>query len=129
AGDDLAGAKREAVFNGDLRWKELYPKAEVTGQGKVGERNCWIVKLTPSEGRPVTRYYDTETFSLAKVISTNNAGETDAEMSDYRDIGNGVKSPYTMKLTIPNVGDLLLHFKEIKPDVAIDDGKFAKPKN
>lgn len=127
AGEELAALKREAVFNGELRWKELYPKAEVTGKGKVGARDCWIVKLTPAEGRPVTRYYDAETFQLAKVVSTTNAGEVPIEFSDYRDIGNGVKSPHTMKITQPGIGDLVIRFKEWKPNAEIDDAKFAKP--
>jgi len=128
AGDELAAMKRESAFNGELRWKEFYPKAEVTGKGKVGSRDCWIVKLTPTEGAPVTHYYDAETFLIAKVVSSTPAGEVPVEISDYRDIGNGVKSPYTMKITQPQIGDLIIRFKEWKPNADIDDAKFAKPK-
>ncbi len=124
----LAATKRGAVFNGDLRWKELYPKAEVTGKGKVGSRDCWIVKLSPAEGQPVTRYYDTDTFLLARTVSTGEAGETQADRSDYRDVGNGVRIANTMKLTVPNIGELVIRSKEFKPDAEIDDARFAKPK-
>ncbi|HUI54427.1 MAG TPA: hypothetical protein VLY04_05625 [Bryobacteraceae bacterium] len=127
AGEELAALKREAVFNGELHWKELYPKAEVTGKGKVGTRDCWIVKLTPAEGPPVTHYYDAETFQGAKVISATAQGEIPVELSDYRDIGNGVKSPYTMKITQPGIGELIIRFKEFRPNAQIDDAKFAKP--
>ncbi len=127
AGEELATEKREAVFFGDLRWKELYPTAEVAGRSKVGARECWILKLTPSEGRPVTRYYDAETRLMVKSISTSAAGEIEAELSDFRDIGAGVKIPHTMKMTTPN-GDVVLRFKEWKTNVEIDDAKFAKPR-
>jgi hypothetical protein len=127
AGEELAVLKREAVFNGDLRWKELYPKAEVTGKGKVGERDCWIVKMTPADGRPETRYYDAETYLVAKGVSNTDAGEVQVELSDYRDIGNGVKNPYMMKLTVPAIGDLVIKFKEWKPNAEIDDARFSKP--
>jgi len=126
AGEELATAKREAVFNGELRWKELYPKAEVTGKGKVGTHDCWIVKLTPAEGQPVTHYYDAETFELTKVVSNTPAGEVPVELSEYRDIGNGVKSPYEMKITQPGLGEMVIRFKELKPNAEIDDSKFAK---
>ena len=128
AGDELAAIKRESAFNGELRWKDLYAKAEVTGKGKVGARDCWIVKLTPGEGRPETRYYDAETFQLAKVISSTDAGDVPVELLDYRDMGNGVKSPYTMKITQPNIGELVIRFKDYKPNAEIDDAKFVKPK-
>jgi len=128
AGEELATTKRDAIFNGELRWKELYPKAEVAGKGKVGARDCWIVKLTPAEGRPLTQYYDAETFQLAKVISPTPAGDVPVELSDYRDIGNGVKTAYTLKITQPEIGDLVVRFKEMKPNAEIDDAKFAKPK-
>jgi hypothetical protein len=126
-GEELAALKREAVFNGELHWKELYPKAEVTGKGKVGTRDCWIVKLTPAVGPPVTHYYDAETFQLAKLVSTTPEGEVPVELSDYRDIGNGVKTAYTIKIMQPGIGELVVRMKEFKPNVEIDDAKFAKP--
>ena len=128
AGEELAAEKREAVFFGELRWKELYPNAEVVGKGKVGGRDCWIVKLTPAEGRPVMQYFDAETFRTAKIVTATSSGETQAELSDFRDIGNGVKMFYTMKLTTPSVGDLVVRFKEWRPNIEIDDAKFAKPR-
>ncbi len=126
-GDELAAAKLEAAFHGELRWKELYPKAEVTGKAKAGGRDCWLVKLTPAEGRPSTNCYDTETFLLAKADTTTAAGDVQSELSDYRDLGNGVKAPHTIKLMMPNIGEMVVRLKEIKANVEIDDAKFAKP--
>ena len=131
SGAELAQARLDAQFNGELRWKELYPKAEVTGKEKVGERECWVLKLTPAEGPPVVRYYDAETLLMSKVVVTANAPqgpvEIPVEFSDWRDIGNGVKGPYTMKVTLPGVGELITKFTDVKINVEIDDAKFAKP--
>lgn len=132
-GDNLAATRREAQFDGDLRWKELYPKAEVTGKEKVGDRDCWIVKLTPATGKPVVRSYDAETFLLTKIVSTPDSPQGPAEvtiiLSEWRDIGNGTKAPYTMKMTLPGIGDLITRYKEYLYNVEIDDAKFAKPKS
>lgn len=132
-GDMAAAAKRDAQFHGELHWKELYPKTEITGKEKVGERDCYVVKLTPTEGKPLTRWYDAETFLVAKVLtvadSPQGSAEIAVELSDYKDAGNGVKVPYTMKMTMPGIGDLVTHYKEFKFNVDIDDAKFAKPKN
>jgi hypothetical protein len=131
SGDALAIVRREAQFNGDLKWKELYPKAEVTGKEQVGGRDCWVLKLTPAEGTPVVRYYDAETFLMTKVLMTTETpqgpAEVPIELSDWRDIGNGVKGPYTVKVTMPGVGELITKFTDVKYNVEIDDAKFAKP--
>ena len=131
-GDQLAGTRREAQFNGELRWKDLYKSASVAGMEKVGTRDCWLVKLTPAEGKPVSRYYDADTFLLAKVVSTSETAQGPAEitvvLSDYRDIGNGVKEPHTITITVPGIGDLIMRYKEYQYNVEIDDAKFAKPK-
>lgn len=132
-GPQLAQVKRESQFNGDLRWKELYPKAEVTGKEKVGGKDCWVLKLTPAEGKPVTRYVDAATFLMVKAITVAYTPEGEVEMpiefSDYKDIGSGMKMPHTIKVTFPGIGEMSTKFKEYQINAEIDDAKFAKPKN
>jgi hypothetical protein len=133
SGDQLAGTRREAQFNGDLRWKELYKSAAVAGKEKVGDRECWLVRLTPAEGKPVSRYYDAETFLLSKIVSTSDTPQGPAEVSvilaDWRDIGNGIKEPHTLTITLPGIGDLITRYKQYEYNIDLDDAKFAKPKN
>lgn len=130
-GNRLADAQLEAQFDSPLRWKELYPKVEVTGMEKVDGRDCWAVKLTPAKGDPVTRCYDAQTFLPVKMTATGDTSQGPAqitiEFSDYRNIGNGVKLPYTSKLNVPGVGDLVITYQTIKYNVPIDASKFAKP--
>jgi hypothetical protein len=132
-GQSLAVAKVDSQFQGDLRFKELYPKAEVTGPEKVGGRDCWVMKLTSVEGINYTRYYDAETFFLVKgtvpADPAQGSGDIEAMPSDYRDIGNGLKLPYKVTLNVPGVGELVITYKEIKYNVPVDDAKFAKPKS
>ena len=131
-GEELATRKRDSTFNSELMWKELYPKSEVTGKGKVGDRDCWIVKLTPAEGKPVVRYYDAENGLMLKGISTvdspQGSGEVTVELSDFSAVGEGAKVPHTMKLNVPGIGDLVIRYKDYKANVDIEDAKFAKPK-
>ncbi|HEY6333505.1 MAG TPA: hypothetical protein VI756_29550 [Blastocatellia bacterium] len=132
-GQSLAVAKIDSEFQGDLKFKQLYSKAEVTGQEKIGGRDCWVMKLTSVEGINYTRYYDAETFLLLKgtvpVDPAQGSGDIEAMPSDYRDIGNGLKLPYKVTLNVPGVGELVITYKEIKYNVPIDDAKFAKPKS
>ncbi len=131
-GEALEGIRREAVFNGALKWREMYPKAELKGKEKVGGRDAYVILLTPASGKPVTHYVDAETFLMVGQSGTVDTpqGTLDirTEMSDYRDIGNGVKAPFQLRQTMA-VGQVHITMTEMKGNVAIEDSKFAKPAN
>jgi hypothetical protein len=127
-GEMAEQAKRESVFNPALEWKTLYTQSEVTGKEKAGGHDCWMVKFTPAAGRAVMHCYDTESFLLTKAVNPGpNGSEIPVELSDYKDMGIGVKSPMTIKVTAPNIGEMTIRYKEVKPNVEIDDAKFSKP--
>lgn len=128
-GEQAAQIKRQAVFNSALRWKEMFPKAEVRGKERIGERDVWAVVLTPAEGKPVTQFFDAGDFSLVRQVMTQASEQGEIEitvdMSDYRDV-DGIKSPFVMKQILP-MGEISITFTEMKHNVEIDDAKFAKP--
>jgi hypothetical protein len=90
-GDEKTEAARQARFNAELHWQELYPKAETTGIEDVGGKPCYKVVLTPKDGNPVTRYYDKQSNLLVKVTMTAKTamGEVPVEstVGDYRKDG------------------------------------------
>jgi hypothetical protein len=51
-----------------------------------------------------------------------------ADFSDYRDAGGGLKLPFTVRTATPNAA-LTVHFSQIQINVPVDDGKFAKPES
>jgi outer membrane lipoprotein-sorting protein len=79
---------RDAVFNADLRWRDLYPKAETTGREQIDNRDMYVVVLTPKEGPPETRYYGVEDGLLWRVKRTmpTQMGDVPAQstFADYR---------------------------------------------
>ena len=129
-GEQLAGAGREAVFNEALKWRELYPKAELKGQEKVGGREAYAIELTPAAGKPVTHFFDAETFLLVRQMGNfetpQGAMDIRVELSDYRDVGGGVKWPFLTRQVMP-VGEVIMRITELKLNAAIDDAVFAKP--
>lgn len=126
---ELANLKREATFNADLKWRELYEKVELMGTEKVGEQQAYVIRLTPRVGKPITRYYDTQTFLLLRSDSVQEGPQgtipVETYFSDYRQV-DGVKVPFqvTQKTSI---GDGVVKLTEVKNNVEIDDAKFAKP--
>ncbi len=129
AGAELADAQRDATFNAELKWRELYPKVELRGKEKVGEQPAYVVRLFPSSGQPITRYYDAQNFLMLRQIMTRETQqgsmEIQVELSDYRDIGGGVKGPFKIKQTMPALGEILITMTEVKNNVPIDDAKFS----
>jgi outer membrane lipoprotein-sorting protein len=129
-GPQLAEIRRESLFNAPLKWREIYAKVELKGKEKVGDRESYVVVLTPAADKPLTQYYDTQTFLLLRQAGTFNTpqGPMDiqVEFSDYRDIGGGLKAPFERKQSMP-MGAITMKITELKNNVSIDDAKFAKP--
>lgn len=128
-GAPLDDMKQSAVFNAALKWRELFPKAELAGEETIGGRKALAVKLTNTKGKPVTRYYDAETFLLLRETGTRETAQgpmdITVDFSDYRDVG-GIKAPFAVKQSLP-IGDILLKISEMKNNVEIDDAKFTRP--
>lgn len=129
SGEMAEQAKRQAVFNAPLKWRELYPKAELRGKEKVGDRDAWVLILTSTAGKKVIQYVDAENFLMLRQTMTQQTPqgemEVTADMSDYRDV-SGVKVPFLIKQTLPP-GDIIIKFTEMQNNVPIDDAQFAKP--
>jgi hypothetical protein len=129
-GEFLDEVRREAIFNAPLKWRELYSKAELKGKEKVGEREAYVVVLSPENDKPLTQYYDAETFLLLRQSGMYATPQGQmyirAELSDYRDIGGGLKAPFERKQVMP-VGEINMRITVLKNNVEIDDAMFAKP--
>lgn len=68
------------------------------------------------------------TKALAQTATADGEVEVAVEYFDYADIGNGVKMPRTVKVTLPGIGDLITTYKDVTHDVEIDDARLAMPK-
>jgi outer membrane lipoprotein-sorting protein len=128
-GAPLDDMKQNAVFNAALKWRDLFPKVELTGEDTVGGRKAFVIRLTNEKGKVITRYYDTETFLLLRESGNRETpqGPMDikADFSDYREV-NGIKAPFVVKQSLP-MGEIVLKISEMKNNVEIDDAKFTKP--
>ena len=90
-GPERSMALREARFNAQLHWRDLYKQAETAGVESVEGQDCYKVVLTPAEGNPVTRYFDKQSGLLVKTAMTVKSpmGDIPVESmeSDYRKEG------------------------------------------
>lgn len=131
SGQMLEDMKRDSILHQALHLKEIYPKIEVRGKEKAGEREAWAVVMTPEKGSPVKAWFDADTFLLLKTsgvrVTDQGEAEITTEFSDYREVpGTGMKAAYTIKQIMP-FGEIFMRFSEIKANGEIDDARFNKP--
>jgi hypothetical protein len=116
-------------FNGDLRWKERYTSVETTGTETVNERPCYKLVLVPKIGRPETRFYDTETYTLHRVDTTEVTimGEVPAQtlLSDYREVDGLLLPFHTLQKVLTVEIEVILD--EVQHNVEIPEGRFDLP--
>ncbi|MBM3746072.1 MAG: hypothetical protein FJW34_09760 [Acidobacteria bacterium] len=128
-GAEKEDALRECAFHAEIQWRDFYPKVELAGMEKVGEREAYKIVMTPASGKPATRYIDAENFLLIRQISTRESSEgavsIDAELSDYRDVA-GVKVPFLIRQKMQGY-ELVIKMILVENNAPIDDARFAKP--
>ncbi len=128
-GAELSALKREAEFFGELKFKELYPKAAVTGKSKVGEREVYVVEATPADGEPEKFYFDAQSGLLLRKDSVVDGPQgrmpSESYFEDYKAV-NGIMMPHTIKQSNSAIS-FLIKLNDVKHNVAIEDAKFLKP--
>lgn len=131
AGDELAQAKLTNDFYRETKLEKLYPKMEVKGIEKVGAQDAYVVIAKPDNNLPAeTSYFDTKSGLLVRRDITSISPEGNQTIKvfyeDYRDL-DGVKVSYKSRAVTPQVEVITVN-TEVKNNVAVEDAKFAKPK-
>ena len=114
-----------------MNYKDAGAKLELLGREKVGERDAFVLKLTPKSGPPTRLFIDAETYVLMKTVLTVNVQQlgTDVEqttsVSDYRDV-DGIKVPYQIR-SINQFQTISVTTTKVEQNVAIDEKMFSKP--
>jgi hypothetical protein len=129
-GVELAQAKLSNDFYRDVRLEKLYPKMELKGIEKVGDRDAYVV-VGSAEGVPSeTWYFDTQTGLILRSDVTTNSPEGVQKMSvyleDFRPV-DGVTMPFRIRTQMPQF-QVVVSFTEVKHGAPIDETKFSRPK-
>ena len=129
-GAELAQAKLTNDFYRDLRLDKLYPKMEMKGIEKVGDKDAYAIVAT-AEGVPSeTWYFDVKSGLLVRSDVTRLSPEGPQPMSvyyeDMRPV-DGVLVPHRIRSEAASF-TIIVNITEIKHGTAIDETKFGKPK-
>jgi carboxyl-terminal processing protease len=110
-----AAIRNNALFQRELRFKEIHSGLKVVGKDKVDNHEVFVLSSTSSFGEQW--YFDVKTGLLLR------KGNTYYE--DYRDI-DGVKLPFKVTDNASYGFGVVVRLDEIKHNVAIDPSKFAE---
>jgi hypothetical protein len=127
--EELAEFMLDAELYKVIKLKEPYTQKTVIGRERIGDREAYVVEVTPADGKPEKLLFDTQTGLLIrrrvelKTVLGIITEETDFE--DYRAVG-GVRLPFTIRLSKLD-GGLIRKFTEIKHNTPIDDAMFNIP--
>jgi len=131
SGAELAMTKIEAATDAETNWKAYFKSVELVGTEKVGDGDAYVLKFTPNEGQPITRYYDKSSFLMVRqdmVLDTPQGTiPSKSYFSDFRTV-DGIKIPFDAKLE-QGPGTIHVVVTDVKHNVDIDDAKFKMPSN
>lgn len=130
-GNQLDNMRNRAFPTPFLTYKENGGKAELLGKEKIGDRDVYVLQVTPKAGSSSKQFFDAETYMLLKTLTTINVPqlgrdvEQTGEFSDYRAV-DGVKLAHTVKSTNP-VQAFTVTVTSVEHNKDLDDASFVKP--
>jgi photosynthetic reaction center cytochrome c subunit len=128
-GADLDGLRIDAELAFPSRIKQVAGQWRVGAATVVGDREVQVVQGTGSGGALVTLFFDAESGLLVRQVryvpSPVGRLPTQVDYDDFRDVA-GVKLPFKWTVTWLDGKDTV-ELKDVRPNVAIDAARFARP--
>ena len=130
SGTELAQTKAASVFDRDAEVGTLYSKMVAKGVEQVDGHDAYVIEATSPASGVETWYIDAHTFLLVRqdLVADSSQGKIPMQtyFEDYRVVG-GVKRAFVTR-AVSSAVSVIIRLTELKMNVAIDDAKFAKPK-
>jgi photosynthetic reaction center cytochrome c subunit len=128
-GPDIDAAAMDADLHFPAHLKDMFSKVEVRGTEKIGERDAYLVVGRREGKTPLRLYFDEKSGLLVRLVRFGETPlgrlPTQIDYADYREVA-GVNIPFRWTLARPG-GRFTIQVSEVKENVPVDDGKFAKP--
>jgi photosynthetic reaction center cytochrome c subunit len=133
AGPDLDAARLDAAlsFPGQIKqalgqWRAGFPETAI---GDKGDQEAQVIEGTTAGGSRVKLFFDKNSGLLLRLVryadSVVGVNPTQIDYSDYREVA-GIKMPFQWTITWTD-GRSTVELTEVRPNVAIDAAKFARP--
>ena len=131
SGAELAATKIEAEFHRAIKLKQLYPKMNVKGKEKVGDKEAIVIEATPADGAVEQWFFDGTTGLLIRADAERETpqGKMPVQVfyDEYKQV-DGIKVPSVIRQVTPAF-TINIKLDDIKQNVTVEDSKFSKPAN
>ena len=128
-GNDLAGAKLDAVLAFPGQIKTTFPNWRVGPEDTLHDRDVYIVQGSGPGGLLGTFYFDKQTHLLARYVRQTPSPvgriSIQQDFDDYRDV-NGIKFPFKYSFLWLD-GRFTATISDVKVNVPVDAAKLTKP--
>ena len=132
---EVSGSRLESMRNSAfpspfLGYKDRGTKIVLAGKEKAGEKDAYVLSVTPATGPASRIWIDADSYLPVKTSTTIDSPETGpleqiTEFADYRDV-DGIKVPYKLTATSA-VQSFTVKVTTVEQNVKIDPALFVKP--
>jgi len=128
-GPDIDASAIDADLHFPAHLKGMFKEAQTRGTERVGDHVAYLVVGQREGNTPLELYFDEQSGLLLRLVRFGETPlgrlPTQIDYTDYREAG-GVKIPFQWTLARPG-GRFTIQISEVKQNVPVDDGKFARP--
>jgi hypothetical protein len=130
-GDEAQTALRNAVFQPDLHWRELYDHVETVGVEDVDDKPAYKVVLASEGGEEITNYYDKQSGRMVRsdrTIDTPMGSMTiQSYPGEYKQI-DGIWLPTSSRQVVAEMNmKREFKFQKIEHNIDLPEGAFEPP--
>ena len=129
-GEELARARRESEFHGELHRKRQFPWMRVKGKERVQNRDVYVIEARPADGGPELLCFDTRSGLMVRrefdAVGESGTTQLQFDFDDYRAV-EGVKFPFVTEMPKPEIVQFTLTLTEVKLNAPVEDKVFEKP--
>lgn len=130
SGEDLAHARRLAMFPEEIRLRELVSQIRLKGKARVGKRETYVLEIEFDAGYLARMYFDSETWLKIRedVVQTDSPSSPIQEVyfDDFREIPD-MKIKYAFRRVEKAKYTGVEHVKELHFNVSVDESLFRIP--
>jgi outer membrane lipoprotein-sorting protein len=113
-------------------YAERGSKVELLGQEKLGDINCYKIKLTNKDNSAATYYLDPSTYQILQITGTTNMMGQDMDVkttcSDYKKTDYGFVVPQTIQVDIGDQFSMTTKLNKIEVNQPVDASIFEMKK-
>lgn len=127
-GPQADAMRQDSDFDGPLLdYRTKGTTIDLVGTEALGPKKVFHLKLTARTGLVQHYYLDADTALEVKLVTENESGKVEQELSDYRDV-DGVKVPFLIRTMVNGVLQSEMKVDKVEFNLRIDDAMFRMPK-